>query len=106
MNWAALVTLLLEFFGPYIKKWFENIFAKAQAKMTDDLPTVEPQVGIEKLFSEARKEVGFLRFRKRSALAVCERIAKNRAYEFWNALKGDSPKPKMTLQERNEIDSL
>jgi hypothetical protein len=106
MNWAALIAMLLEFFGPMIRKLLEDIFQKVQPKMLGDLALAEPPSAITELFRKAKAETWVWNVRKRMALATCERIARNHSYAFWNALKGDSMPPLMSSIERAEVEAL
>ena len=101
MEWATLIKMLMEFFGPLIRKWIEGLFNKGAP---DGSPlSLDAPAGMARLFAAARAQTWWWQGSRRALLAACERVATRRAFEFWLALRTGTLGPKMTAAEELQI---
>lgn len=104
MTWAALIAVILEFFGPQIRAWLESLFTKAESTLSPF-----PQSGwlasdvVHELFAKARAQTWVWQFRRRAILSACERVSLRRAGQFVEAVAGKQPVPVMTGREYDEV---
>ena len=101
VSWAAIIALLLEFFGPALKKWLDDLFNRFA--MPGNPRDIDPSPGMRALFQKARAETWWFQFGARAKLAICERIAVKRAPEFWSACKDGLAAPRMHPSEKKEL---
>ncbi|AMV25547.1 hypothetical protein VT84_14210 [Gemmata sp. SH-PL17] len=102
MSWSALITLLLQFFGPLLQKLLDDLLNRLTPPQSN-IEAIDPPAGMAALFQAARDQTWWFQFRKRAQLAVAERIAVRRAPEFWRAMKFSQPAPALTLVEKEQI---
>jgi hypothetical protein len=93
MNWAALIAVLLELFGPLIRAWLEELFRKAEPKLgVYPAGAVVHDAEITELFAAARAQMTWRQWLwRRGALAACERVALRRAASVRNAMASGAP---------------
>jgi hypothetical protein len=101
MNWAALIALLWQFFGPIIQKWLDGLFDKA--KPEGAVSALDPPAGMARLFAAARAQTWWWQGGKRALLSACERVAVSRASEFWEVMRVGGHAPQMTASEARKI---
>ncbi len=101
MNWAALIALLWQFFGPIIEKWLADLFRGADPDGA--VSALDPPVGMARLFAAARRQTWPWQFGRRALLATCERVATRRAAEFWAAMRTGGPAPQMSVGEARQV---
>lgn len=109
MTWLAVLEVLVRLFGPVLVEWLRKLLDDAAREMPG-VPSHRPvefdgQLG--ELFRRARGKTGWFAFRKRAALRIAERAARNRGGEI--AVKAMHPniaqatvKP-LTIGERIEL---
>ena len=103
MQWVLLAELLIKFFGPLVMKWLEGLLNKSAAMMEMSASYYSAEQGVHELFEVAKRETWWWQFGRRRALKVYQRIAVNRAGEFWDAMRADGVEPEMTRAEAAEI---
>lgn len=104
MSWAALITLLLQFFGPILAKFLEDLLNRAAERMAAPPMSYAGASGLERLFDAAADELSWWQFRKKAVLAVCRRQATAHADAFFAAAKfGSSFAPVMSPAEAVEL---
>jgi hypothetical protein len=101
MNWSALIAVLLEFFGPLIRAWLENLFKQAEPKL--GAAPGDTDAATIKLFAAAHAETNWWNFRKRAVLAACRRTALNRSASIGAAIHDGAAVPKLSQQEAKAI---
>ena len=104
MNWKALITILLEFFGPFVRQWLEDLFDRVQPGTFPTAPN-GTATAVKQLFAAARRETSWWQVRRRAVLAACESVAVARAGELLLALT-DRGVPVLTRGEQEYIASV
>lgn len=105
MSWAVLIEMLLEVFGPLIKKWLEDRLKKKAARLTEN-----PAALSEKNFREQLKEI--LAYEdlppvRRRVGRVFARIVMRRAADLRKQAKsGNRVGISIDPEERAELDDL
>jgi hypothetical protein len=89
MTWLMLIELILKLL-PMLADLLGPLFNKATAKLGSP-------------GDSAGRELWWWQFGKRSALAVCRRIALNRSHQISAAIYQGLPVPELTLDEVKEI---
>jgi hypothetical protein len=100
MTWLMLIELILKLL-PMLADLLGPLFNKATAKLGSPGDSVFANTA--KLFDAAGRELWWWQFGKRSALAVCRRIALNRSHQISAAIYQGLPVPELTLDEVKEI---
>lgn len=104
MNWAALIELLVKFFGPAIRDWLLSLFAGTRMAGTPN--GWAPRDGIAQLFAGLRGQTWVWQLGARGRLRVLERIATAHASELYVALRTGAGVPHMTSAEAVEVAGL
>lgn len=104
MTWAALIRLLITFFGPVFRALLEELFKKAEPGLRGSLGRTD--LAIAEVFAEARSYIKLSHIGRRTMLRALEAIAKKRASAFAMALNGIAPPPEMTEDDKKELGSM
>jgi hypothetical protein len=99
--WPLFLAALWKFLGPYFEALWDDLFRKAAVTLGEPLPNAK--LAVEDLFDAAiARTRWWWDFRTRARLAVCRKLAVNRAEELWAAAKG-GPEVVQTKSEAKEI---
>lgn len=90
MPWLALITLLLQIFGPLIAEWLRKRMQAKLEKAAESMPEMvsfgtDAAAGIEALFDRAVADTPMIFVGERMMLRAARRIALARAGEVWTA---------------------
>lgn len=103
MTWAAVVSAIVAFLAPYIKRWLENLLNQAAQEMAGRPESVSAVAGCEALFNAAEAQLWWFQFGKRGALSIARKIAMARAPEVWAAVRLGTEPPRLAKSEREEL---
>lgn len=102
MAWGAFILGLLQFFGPFLKELLEDLFTKAEPKLTLEARPVETRAAIKVAFAAARKQLWPWQLFKHRQLNKCEEIALRRHAELTAHMTGATA-ARITDAEAEEI---
>jgi len=108
MTWVTIIGILLQLFGPLIRKWLENLLKRA-ASETQSIPleyALESPGAyrhtIDDVFGRAEEELWWFQFTKKRALALVHRAALHRGEEMRKAVRLGTPLSPLTAGELTE----
>jgi hypothetical protein len=100
MTWTAILTVLLELFGPFVRKLIEDLLSRAKTELEAEggVARQTAESNIQTLFDRAKAKTWKVQVVKRRILDAACQVALARAAEVAIACRG-GPIPKLTLTE-------
>lgn len=107
MTWSILISMIVQFIGPYIAKLliklFEKWFKKTEPLLKDvDPNNLPPHVAVKHLFEEMEKGLPRIAPARKLLLRIMKRITASRADEFF-AKKDVNEITPLTEDEMTEL---
>lgn len=103
MTWAAVVSAIVAFLAPYIKRWLEDLLNRAGDQMAGHPDQDSALAGCEAIFLAAEQELWWFQFAKKRALFAAKKVAMARAPELWTSVRLGTEPPRLSHGEAQEL---
>lgn len=95
MTWVAIITALIQLFGPVLVEWLQDIFKRLES---------DQQVqSVDAVFDAAYAELGWFNFRKKAVLGIYRRHALRHNEALIGAAKGQAVALTLNTKEVAEL---